>query len=265
MMTCKELAQSVKDSIKAQVSGMAAKPLLAIVSVGHDAASAAYVKGTIKDCEEVGIVAAHIQLPENVSQAELEGRIIGVHVASGIILQPPIPKHLSAAAAIAYIDPAKDVDGLGAASPFTPCTARGIFEWLKQATSLEGKNVLIINRSQLVGRPLAKLLLDANATVTVCHSYTKYLHQLLWPHPDIVVTAVGKPWFLRADMCKPDTIIVDVGISRVNGKLHGDVCHDFYLGDKIVTPVPGGVGLLTRAYLLQNVLEAHMKEVHNEH
>lgn len=257
MTTCKELAKQVKDNIKKQVSEAAVKPSLAIITVGNDPASAAYVKGKIKDCEEVGIVPMHIQLPEDVTQATLESRITEAHLATGIILQLPVPKHLNAATAIACINPAKDVDGLTAASPFTTCTARGVFEWLKLNTSLEGKHAVIINRSQLVGRPLAKLLLDADATVTICHSKTTSLLTMYTRWADIVVTAVGKPNFLRADLYKPGAIIVDVGINRVNGKLQGDVDHGYWLEDKLVTPVPGGVGLLTRAYLLQNVMEAY--------
>ena len=256
MTSCKELARQVKDSIKKQVSEAAVKPSLAIVTVGNDPASASYVKGKIKDCEEVGIVPVHITLPDNVSQAALEGKLVEAHIATGIILQLPVPAHLNVNAALNCIDSAKDVDGLTAASPFTPCTARGVFEWLKRNTDLQGKQVVVINRSQLVGRPLAKLLLDANATVIMCHSYTRDLYRLT-RDADVVVTAVGKPNFLRADLCKPGAIIVDVGINRVDGKLQGDVNHGFYLEDKLVTPVPGGVGLLTRAYLLQNVMEAY--------
>ena len=257
MITCKELAQQVKDSIKKQVSEMTVKPSLAIITVGNNPASAAYVKGKIKDCEEVGIVPMHIQIPEDVTQATLERRITEAHFATGIILQLPIPKHLNAAAAIACINPAKDVDGLTAASPFTPCTARGVFEWLKLNTTIEGKHAVIINRSQLIGRPLAKLLLDAGAAVTICHSKTTSLLTMYTRWADIVVTAVDKPNFLRADLCKPGAIIVDAGINRVNGKLQGDVDHGYWLEDKLVTPVPGGVDLLTRAYMLQNVMDAY--------
>lgn len=255
MMTCKELAQQVKDSIKRQVSKAAAKPSLAIITVGNDPASAAYVKGKIRDCEEVGIAPIHIQLPEDVTQATLESKITEAHFASGIILQLPVPKHLNVKSALSCIDPAKDVDGLTATSPFVPCTARGVFEWLKLNTTLSGKHVVIINRSQLVGRPLAKLLLDADATVTVCHSKTTNLLSLMHS-ADVIVTAVGKPDFLHYMPIRQSTIIVDVGINRVNGKLCGDCAPDVAEHGITVTPVPGGVGLLTRAYLLQNTLEA---------
>lgn len=257
MITCKELAQTIKDDIKKQVAAVHPKPSLAIITVGDDPASAAYVRGKIRDCEEVGVAPVHIKLDEDVTQAYLESIIIEAHYASGIILQLPVPKHLNAKAALECIDPAKDVDGLTTTSPFTPCTAKGIYNWLSSNWDLDGKNVVIINRSQLVGRPLAKLLLDANATVMVCHSHTRDLFTKHVPNADIVVVGVGKAGFLNTCYCKPGAIIVDVGINNINGKLFGDVESTSHNQRVTVTPVPGGVGLLTRACLLQNVMEAY--------
>ena len=261
MLTCKELAQSIKDNVKKQVAEMDRQPSLAIITVGNDPASASYVKGKIRDCVEVGIAPLHICLHEETTQAELEATIVDAHCADGIILQLPIPKHLNAQRALECIDPAKDVDGLGAHSPYTPCTAQGIYWWLLGQTILKGKHVVIINRSQLVGRPLAKLLLDADMTVTMCHSHTEDLFTKHVPSADVVVVGVGKPGFLNPYFCKPGAIIVDVGINNVNGKLFGDVGPNICNRDVTVTPVPGGVGLLTRACLMHNVIEAHKAQL----
>lgn len=261
-LACKELAQEVLRDVKRQVQAATSAPTLVIVSVGEDPASAVYVRGKIKDCHEVGIEPRHIQLPSYTTQDELDKALDDLHgKATGVILQLPLPDHLDADEAIMHIRPEADVDGLRPGSKFTPCTARGIYEWLKRVTDLDGKNVLIINRSKLVGRPLAKLLLDANATVTVAHSHTPRTERwwLTKLHANVVVTAVGKPGFLKLSDCDDDAIIVDVGLSRdADGKLCGDVdrseCYPSTY--QLVTPVPGGVGLLTRAYLLQNVMDA---------
>lgn len=258
-ITCKELAASVKQHIKTTLDGVEIKPRLTIISVGDDPASQSYVKGKLKDCAEVGIASTHMTLLEDCTQGSLNAAVLEANLISdGIIIQLPLPRHLDADKALSFMDPSKDVDGLRSDSPFIPCTARGIFEWLSYNVDLEGKHVVIINRSKLVGRPLAKLLIDADATVTMCHSKTP----LLTKHTkfaEIVVTAVGKPDFICFRDLSVNSLVVDVGINRVNGKLCGDYMHTGYdeLGNITATPVPGGVGLLTRAYLLQNVLEAY--------
>ena len=256
MITCKELAQQVKDNVKKQVAEMATKPSLAIVTVGDDPASASYVKGKIKDCHEVGIVPHHVKLAEDITQEELNDMMWSLRLHTGIILQLPIPKHLDADKALEMINIYQDVDGLKPGSKHIPCTARGVFEWLKANDLVAGKHIVIINRSKLVGRPLAKLLLDADATVTVCHSKTNELHKILYD-TDVVVMAVGKPNFINSNDVLMGTVVVDVGINKVDGKLCGDygnsILDEAY--NIYVTPVPGGVGLLTRAYLLQNVVE----------
>lgn len=254
MISCKEYAQAVKNSVKNTIIREHLLPTLAIVSVGDDPASAAYVKGKLKDCAEVGIVSNHIKLNADISQKDLE-HCLSCLDEDGVILQLPLPKHLNADKALKYIYHCQDVDGLTEHSSYTPCTARGIHEWLKANTELEGKHVVIINRSNLVGKPLAKLLTDSDATVTLCHSKTRDL-PLHLASADIVVTAVGKPHFINADMCKSDVIIVDVGINRVDGHLVGDVDPSTCTHMMTVTPVPGGVGLLTRAFLMQNVVDA---------
>lgn len=262
MVTCKELAQQIKDTVKKFVPRLNEPPTLAIITVGSDPASAAYVKGKLKDCEEVGIRPVHITLPEETTQGELHSAIVQAHEYTGIIVQLPLPKHLNANKAIGLISPEKDVDGLTEGTMFTPCTANGVFHWLKRNTKLKGKHVVIINRSKLVGRPLAKLLLDAHCTVSVCHSATPpWVLDSMLEGADIVVCAVGQPNFLNICDLKPGCIVADVGINRVNGKLVGDTYwdHGFISADrssKLVSPVPGGVGLLTRACLMYNVLKA---------
>lgn len=262
MVTCKELAQQIKDSVKHFVERLDEQPTLAIITVGADEASAAYVRGKLKDCEEVGIRPVHITLPEETTQGELNTAIVRAHEYTGIIVQLPLPKHLNADHAIELISPEKDVDGLTKESLFIPCTANGIYQWLKRNTKLDGKHVVIINRSKLVGRPLAKLLLDANCTVTVCHTHTAHwTMENVLDDADIVVCAVGVPRFLNTNDLKPGCIVADVGINRVGGKLVGDTYCDHRFThpggtSKLVSPVPGGIGLLTRACLMFNVLKA---------
>lgn len=261
MITCKELANEIKSGVAEHISRLGKRPMLTIITVGDDPASARYVKGKIRDCEEVGIVPHHIQLPAHVTQDELERAIIHANLTTATILQLPIPEHLDAKKALTYMSAKNDVDGLKPNSSYIPCTAQGIWYWLACNMNLQGKHVVIINRSELVGRPLVNLLLDSDATVTVCHSKTK---DLLWhiKYADIVISAVGIPKFLSYLDVKEGAIVVDVGINIVDGKLCGDYQHT--QGDEryniTVTPVPGGVGLLTRAYLMKNVLEAAKNE-----
>lgn len=260
-ITCKELAQEVKDNVRLKISGTGFVPRFLIVSVGDDPASASYVRGKIRDCEEVGIKVFHLKLDADCTQENLEYVLTTYgYETDAVILQLPLPKHLDADRAIECIPLEKDVDGLRLGSYYKPCTALGIYELLKRNVDLQGKHAVIINRSKLVGRPLAKLLLDADATVTVCHSKTRdiAMHTL---SADIVVTAVGQPNFLDWNDVMSGAIVVDVGINRVDGKLCGDYSptYDEDLYNIEYTPVPGGVGLLTRAYLMQNVMDACMR------
>lgn len=262
-ITCKQLAAKILCSVDTHVSEMNTKPTLSIVKVGNDPASQAYVNGKIKDAQKVGIDATVTTLADSITQQDLNS-ILDIASAdssvTGIILQLPLPRHLSldAEEAISHISPVKDVDGLVHGSSFKPCTALGIFAWLKVNVDLQGKHVVIINRSKLVGRPLADMLLDAGATVTVCHSKTHSLSSHTM-RADIVVVATGKPDMITPEMLGPNTmVLVDVGITRgEDGKLHGD-CKASCASNpaRIVTPVPGGVGLLTRACLLTNLVDA---------
>lgn len=261
---CKKYAQEILDKVKEAPY----KKKLAIITVGDDEASKSYVKGKMKDCEYCGIPVEHIKIEDNeYAHGELFDCIFrknhDISVA-GIIVQLPLPEHLGDPSAYTnLIAPNKDVDGFIDNSPFKPCTPKGIMYLLEQEVGdLTGLNALVIGRSNLVGRPLAKMLLDADCTVTVAHSKTKNLYKHLL-ESDIIVSAVGKPNFLDLGMCWNADIVIDVGINRnKDGKLCGD-CYIYeedldydIVPDIKVTPVPGGVGLLTRAMLMQNVLEA---------
>lgn len=253
-------------------------PGLAVISVGDNPASKTYIKNKEKACKEVGIVFYHYILPKNTTQTELEDVIDdlnGTRTVSGIILQLPIPKHLNEYRAISHITPRKDVDGLSIlnagmlalnsnAHYFTPCTATGIVDLLRYYhIDLEGKHVVVVGRSNLVGKPLAQLMLHENATVTVCHSKTTDLSNHT-RQADILVCAVGKPNFITADIVKENAVVVDVGINHIDGKLCGDV--DFEnVKNKVshITPVPGGVGPMTVAKLISNVVDAEYSKFHN--
>ena len=230
-------------------------PRLAIVQVGENEASNRYVRNKVKDCEEVGIVADVYAFPENTTEFELDDELNHLQeFYDGVIVQLPLPPHIRPRVTTNAILPEKDVDGFRDDSWFTPATPKGIMDYLKYCDfSLEGKIVIVIGRSNIVGKPMAKLLLEKDATVIVCHSHTAEADlEYLLKRADLVVCAVGKPRFL--DCSNIDCPVIDVGINfDENGKLVGD-CYN--VGDKDVTPVPGGVGLLTRVALLDNVITA---------
>lgn len=260
MVSCKEYAAVRKRAIAALLQERNTVPTLDIVQIGDNQASNAYIKGKMTDCHEVGIATGLIHLPDAVTQSELENALARSN-ADGIILQLPVPKHIDDSQAIqTSIHPSQDVDGFMCQSQHSPCTPKGIMDWLAyNHISLEGKNVVIIGRSKIVGRPLANMMIDAHATVTVCHSRTPFPNIIHYcEDADIVISAVGKPKWLSFES-KHNAIVIDVGINRdENGKLCGDigsVKNAFY-----ITPVPGGVGLLTRVALLDNVIAAQCKE-----
>ena len=262
MLSCKEYAAQKKEQMKKMVESSTQKPVLSIIQVGDNPASNSYVKGKIRDCEEVGIVARHIHMAETISQEELNELIqkeTSDETCTGCIVQLPLPKHLDENAILDYIPKAKDVDGFRPSSPFIPCTPLGVLLYLKECgIELEGKHCVVIGRSNIVGKPMAQLFLRENATVTICHSKTKNLQEIT-KLADVIVVAVGKRNVLNGDMVKDGAVVVDVGINRNDeGKLCGDCDYDS-LVDKcsLITPVPGGVGLLTRVTLLDNVLLAH--------
>lgn len=264
MITCKEYAKDVKEYLRDSISFSGKTPTLTIIQVGDNQASNAYVGGKIRDCQEVGINSRLIKLSESISQVDFVKTVkneVDSGLSDGIIIQLPLPKHLNEKKAMYHIPPYMDVDGFRSDSCFTPCTPLGIMRYLKEnRIEIEGKHCVIIGRSDIVGKPMAKLMLEENATTTVCHSKTKNLSDITRT-ADIIIVAVGVRDILTGDMVKEGAVVVDVGINRnEEGKLCGD-CHYPSLVDKcsLITPVPSGVGLITRATLLQNVYDARTK------
>ena len=245
-------------------------PGLGTVLVGDDPGSHAYVRGKHADCAKVGITSIRRDLPADITQAQLEDTLDELNAnpdCTGYIVQLPLPRHLDENAALERIDPSKDADGLhpislgrlvlGKDAPL-PCTPRGIVHLLRRYdVPIAGAHVVVIGRGVTVGRPLGLLLTrrTENATVTLCHTGTRDLAALT-RQADIIVAAVGVPHMLTADMVRPGAAVVDVGVSRVEGKLTGDVHPDVWEVAGHISPNPGGVGPLTRAFLLTNVVEA---------
>jgi methylenetetrahydrofolate dehydrogenase (NADP+)/methenyltetrahydrofolate cyclohydrolase len=270
----KALAQKMRAQIKAEIEASSLIPGLAVVIVGDDPASKIYVRNKVRACEEVGMRSFVYELPKETSQNELEGLLDTLAASAevhGILLQLPLPKTLDAQSAMSKIPAEKDVDGfdsenLGALvlnqHRYAACTPSGVMELLKAAEiDCTGKSAVVLGRSNTVGKPMALLLLNANATVTICHSKTKNLTEIC-KSADILVAAIGSPKFVTKEMVKEGAVVVDVGINRdADGKLCGDV--DFEEVSKIasyITPVPGGVGPMTITMLLKNTCIAAWKE-----
>ena len=251
----KSYIKALKEEFKKRVAALKEPPKLAIVQVGNVEASNRYIRNKVKDCEEVGVIADVYIYPETITEFELNEEIVDMaDFYDGIIVQLPLPQHIRPEIATAAIPAHKDVDGFRFDSCFSPATPKGIMDYLKYCEfDLTGKDVVIIGRSDIVGKPLARLMTDADATVTLCHSKSKLSKHIY--NCDLIVTAVGKAGFLN---CYPIHVpVIDVGINfDDNGKLVGDA---FNTEQRDVTPVPGGVGLLTRAALLENVIKS--KEV----
>ena len=266
----KYVSAKVKEELKEKMIHLTRKPSLAVIRVGDDAASKIYVNLKAKMCEELGINFTEYHLDANIQQEDLMGLIHRLNAdedTTAILLQSPIPYHLNILEAFKAIDPEKDVDGfnpinvgklaLGQAV-FAPCTPVGVMTLLKEYNiDIEGKHCVVIGRSNIVGRPMAQLLINSNATVTVCHSKTKNLAEIT-KTADVVVVAIGKPHYITADMIKEGAVVIDVGINRLpdSNKIVGDV--DFEnVKDKcsFITPVPGGVGPMTIITLMGNVIK----------
>ena len=246
-----------------------AKPHLAVVLVGEDEASKIYVRNKERACERIGIASTVIRLPADTSQQELEAQVCALNAdpaVHGILVQFPLPKPLREEPILALIDPAKDVDGFHAVNmgrlmsgmpALVSCTPKGCMALLEHYNiPIAGKEAVVVGRSNTVGKPMAVLLMQANATVTVCHSRTQDLAAHC-RRADILVAAIGRAKFITADMIKPGATVIDVGINRVDGKVVGDV--DFDAAQSVagaITPVPGGVGRMTIAMLLSNTLDA---------
>lgn len=273
----KALAAEIRSEVKTQVAALAEKGVstaLAVILVGDDSASQVYVRNKIKACADTGIRSLEFRMPAETTQQQLLAKIAELNadeIVDGILVQLPLPKQINADAVISAIDPAKDVDGFHVANAgalvtgkqgFVPCTPFGVMRLIeKSGVNPRGKSAVIVGRSNIVGKPMALLLLAADATVTVAHSCTPDLSAVT-RNADILVAAVGRAKLIKADMVKPGAVVIDVGMNRdENGKLCGDV--DFSEVKEVagsITPVPGGVGPMTIAMLMQNtVLAAQMR------
>lgn len=269
-MNGKLLRDKKLTELKEKINSLDCKLGLAVIQVGHDEASKVYVKQKEKLALELGYKFIHKVFDENVDQDKLIRYIKKLNKddsIDGILVQMPLPNHLDSSLIQNTVDSYKDVDGLtfinagrlvqGMPS-LVPCTPKGIIDLLDEyKIKLEGSQVVVIGRSVLVGKPMANLLTNRNASVTICHSKTKDIN-LYTENADIVIVAVGKPGFLKEDMVKEGAVVIDVGINRTNGKLKGDVDYDNV--SKVagyITPVPGGVGPMTVYELMHNVLIAH--------
>ena len=269
----KALSTKVKDRVKQEINNLPKNdniPTLAVVLVGDDPASAIYVRNKKRACEYVGIKSVSVTLGQDTTQEKLEQTLNDLNndkSINGILLQLPLPKGLDERKALNCIAPEKDVDGLSSVNlgklitkevGITPCTPTGVMEFFKEYNiDLTGKNVVIINRSILVGKPLALMMLNANATVTICHSKTQNISEYT-KKADVIVTAVGKAKFLTEDMVKDGAVVIDVSIVRTEAGLCGDADYENIKNKaSYITPVPGGVGPMTIAMLMENTLKAY--------
>lgn len=274
----KKISTELKDEVKEKVTALKEKGIdvtLAVILVGNDPASTVYVGNKKKACEYTGIISKSFELPEETTEDELLKLIDDLNkdeTVNGILVQLPLPKHIDEDKVIRSINPDKDVDGfhpesvgrLSIGAPgFVSCTPAGIIHLLKRSnTELDGANVVVVGRSNIVGKPMAMLLLRENATVTICHSHTKNLKEVC-KRADVLVVAIGQPKFIDADYIKEGATVIDVGIHRIDGtkKLCGDV--DYESAEKVsgkITPVPGGVGPMTIASLINNCYEAALMQ-----
>lgn len=271
IMDGRAVAKAWKEKLAEQVAQkkrMGVTPHLAVVLVGENPASQVYVRNKENACHKAGIRSTVIRLDETCAQEELENVVRALNAddsVHGILVQLPLPGHLDEARVLALINPDKDVDGFHAMNSgrlmngqprFVPCTPLGVMKLLEAYDiPVEGKHAVVIGRSNIVGKPMAMLLLAQNATVTICHSRTQNLDEIT-RQADILVAAVGKPGFVKPTMVKPGAVVIDVGINRVDGKIVGDVAPEAAEVAGFLTPVPGGVGQMTIAMLLANTLEA---------
>ncbi len=270
LLNGKALAAKIKERVREEAATLPRRPGLAVVLVGNDPASRVYVTSKRKDCEECGFYSEEYALLEDATQTELlelVETLNGREDIDGILVQLPLPKHLNEEAVIEAISPQKDVDGFHPMSAgnlligrpgFLPCTPAGVMELLDEyGVDPAGKRAVVVGRSNIVGKPMALLLLRRSATVTVCHSKTSNLAEIC-SRADILVSAVGRTKLITADMVKSGAVVVDVAMNRdENGRLCGDVDYAAVASKaSFITPVPGGVGPMTRAVLMQNTLLA---------
>jgi len=294
LLSGKAFAEAIKQEVKDEISGLGYKPGLTVVRVGEDPASAVYVGSKVKTAEEVGIRSEQIHLDESVREAELLARVDQLNAdgdVDGILVQLPLPRHINERTVLERIDPAKDVDGfhpinagrlMQGYSALAPCTPAGVIEILKRSNiPITGANAVVVGRSNIVGKPMAALLINESATVTVCHSKTRDLPDIC-SRADLLVAAIGRAGFIRSEHIKEGATVIDVGINSVSDR---DLLPRFFEGDELdkrlaavekrgatlvgdvsyndanekagsFTPVPGGVGLLTVAMLMKNTVAA---------
>ncbi len=270
----KTLSDKIKEEIKLKTKNFLIKPTLAVIQIGNDEASNIYIKMKSKACENVGINFIHAKFEEESLEQEIVNKIIELNndpYVNGILLQLPIPSKFNQYKLLNLINKDKDVDGLTDINMgmlfkdynnLVPCTPNGIIRLLEEYNiDLKGKHAVVVGKSNLVGKPLAILLLQKGATVTICHSKTVDLGYFT-KQADILISAVGKKDLITRDMVKDDAVVIDVGMNRVDGKLYGDVAFDD-IKDIVsyITPVPGGVGPMTVSMLLYNVLKNYEKNL----
>jgi methylenetetrahydrofolate dehydrogenase (NADP+)/methenyltetrahydrofolate cyclohydrolase len=269
----KAIAAAIRGEVRARVQALRQTtgkvPGLAAVLVGDDPPSTTYVRGKVKACAEVGIASRHLTPPADIPQADLLEMIRGLNTdptIHGILVQLPLPNHLDERAMLESVAPEKDVDGFTFGNVgrlvenqprFVPCTPAGILELLdREQVALQGRRAVVVGRSEIVGKPVALLLLHRHATVTICHSRTADLAAET-RRADVLIAAAGRPRLITGEMVKPGAVVIDVGINRVDGKLVGDVDFESAVGvASAITPVPGGVGPMTVAMLLRNTTRA---------
>lgn len=269
----KEVALKIENDLKERLSKYNTKPILATIIVGNKIESITYVNMKLKACERVGIIGKRLELDENISEEDLIIEIDRLNEdssISGILIQHPLPSHLNEQKIFSYIDPKKDVDGLNATSfgnitmgipSYVPATPGAIMEILNYYNvSMEGKKAVVVGRSNILGKPVAMLLLNANATVTICHSKTNNLNDIL-KDADIIVAALGKPKYIKASLLKEGSVVIDAGYNEGN---IGDVDFDNIDPSISYTPVPGGVGPVTIAKLLEQTVTAFERSMYEK-
>lgn len=269
----KEVALKIKNDLKKYINNLNSVLTLCVIEIGENESSKIYIKQKEKIANELGICFKHIKFNESEEEKNIEKRIIELNKdknITGIIIQLPIPDKFDEKRLLNLIDPLKDVDGLTDANKLKliskedgliPCTPLGIIELVNYYNiNIEGKNAVIVGRSDLVSKPLSNLLLNMNATVTICHSKTNNLKEHT-KNADILISATGKPHLIKEDMIKNNSVVIDVGITRIDGKLYGDVDFNNVLKKaSYITPVPGGVGPMTVIMLMKNVISAFEKQ-----
>ncbi len=273
----KALSLGIREELKKKVEELkqnGVMPGLSVILVGDDPASAVYVRNKEKACEEIGIYSLVHRLGADTSEQQVISIVKELNSnprIHGILVQLPLPKHIDERNVLRAVDPDKDVDGLHVVTAgrlfvgekgFLPCTPKGVIRMIKSTgTEISGKQAVVVGRSAMVGKPAAMLLLNENATVTMCHSRTKDLAAVC-ARADILVAAIGKPGLLTGEFIKPGAVVIDVGTTKVDGKLKGDVLFEEAAKKAaFITPVPGGVGPMTITMLLENTIEAALSHV----